>query len=96
MKEAKIKDCVFAGCSYNENEMCYAPGIAIGDGDHPRCDTFVEGKTKVKGGDIKTMGKVQSCQVKKCSNNVSLKCTADNVTVGFHEQHPYCLTFSMK
>jgi len=30
--------------------MCYANSITVGDGDYPRCDTFVAGKMKVKGG----------------------------------------------
>ncbi|OGF47879.1 MAG: hypothetical protein A2452_12040 [Candidatus Firestonebacteria bacterium RIFOXYC2_FULL_39_67] len=93
MKETMIKDCIFESCSYNENKKCQASTVNVGDGNHPRCDTFVAGKIKVKGGDSKTAGRVGVCKVKKCSHNVSLRCTAGVIDMGFHEKHPDCLTF---
>src|ERR1035437_4990936 len=92
IKDTMIKNCMLEGCSYNENKRCHAVAITIGDGDHPRCDTFITSKTK--GGFAQTMGKVGACKVEKCYYNASLECTSENIKVGFHDQHPDCLTFN--
>ena len=94
MKDSMIKDCVFERCSYNENKKCQASNVMVGDGSHPRCDTFVAGKVKVQGGDAKTAGRVGTCKVKKCSYNDSAVCTAGVINMGFHDKHPDCLTFN--
>ena len=92
LKDVMVTNCVLESCSYNINKKCHAISITIGDGDHPACDTFVAGKTKI--GITNNMGIVDACKVGKCSYNCSLKCTAKNINVGFHKQHPDCLTFN--
>ena len=89
--DTNVIGCMLGKCLYNDNRKCRARIISIGDGDHPRCDTFIIGKSK--GGDTKTMGRVGDCKVIKCSYNDSQKCTVKNIDVGLHDQHADCLTF---
>ncbi len=40
MKMPQVTECEMSECAYNKDNACHAMAITIGDGAHPRCDTF--------------------------------------------------------
>ncbi|OGF45300.1 MAG: hypothetical protein A2231_11255 [Candidatus Firestonebacteria bacterium RIFOXYA2_FULL_40_8] len=88
-----VKACQVEGCSFNRDSKCHALAITIGDGNHPRCDTFVQEKAE---GGIETKTVVGACKVASCGHNKNLICGANFIDVIFRNKHPYCNTFQTK
>ena len=91
MEMAKILKCEVSDCSYNVEQICHALAITVGDGVHPRCDTFF--RSGVKGGDMSCIGGVGACRVSSCTYNNSLECRALEICVGYQGDEVDCLTF---
>lgn len=91
-KMPMVSACAVHDCAYNGHGNCHARAITVGDGAHPRCDTFVVAaahsnpNTPVAG--------VGACKVVACSLNSDLECRAQSIRVGYHERHADCLTFT--
>lgn len=94
MEMPKVAECVVSDCAYNVEDCCHAIAITIGDGVHPRCDTFCH--SVMKGGDITCMAGVGACKVSSCMYNESFECGASEISVGYEEQEPDCLTFKSR
>jgi hypothetical protein len=73
--------------------QCHALAITVGDGEEPRCDTFMESGTK--GGDESAVGKVGACKVSVCKHNESLECSAGQIEVGIKARTACCITFEL-
>lgn len=91
MKMPKVSRCDVASCAYNTEHECHAGAITVGDGTHPRCDTFFSAPSK--GGDEDNKAKVGACKVSQCRYNESFECTARNIKVGPAVDDADCLTF---
>lgn len=89
MNEGHVLTCTVTECSYNQNEVCYAPNIEVGD-SHPTCDTFTtQSAQPVSQG----MPDVSMCRVTQCQFNQNEDCMAPGITVAHHSEHADCLTF---
>ncbi len=86
----QVSECVVRECAYNAAGSCHARAITIGDGVHPGCDTFVASKDHCDGNAAAGVG---ACKVASCTHNEQLECTAPAIRVGYHGDHPDCLTF---
>lgn len=82
MDMPKVSKCDVQECAYNANSKCHALAITVGDGTHPRCDTFTTASSH--GGDKAAVGKVGACKVELCEFNKSLECTARSIQVAHH------------
>ena len=91
MVEPMVLECLVERCSFNGGKKCHAFGITVGDGEHPMCDTYAALKTK--GGTANVIGRIGACKVVKCRFNIALGCTASDVRVKYHGEHPDCGTF---
>jgi hypothetical protein len=90
-----VVKCEVQDCSYNRNRECHALAITIGDErTHAMCDTYV--KADHKGGVMDSTGKVGACKADGCKFNTDLECSAKNISVGLHQGHADCMTFSAK
>ena len=87
-----VTECVVRECAYNSEGSCHARAITIGDGVHPGCDTFVR-SDDVADAATDPAG-VGACKVSSCLHNQQLECTAKAIRVGYHGDHPDCLTFA--
>ena len=87
----KVLDCNMTDCAYNEDKMCHAVAITVGDLE-PVCDTYMKGASK--GGISDAIGGVGACKVNQCLYNDSLECTADGIHVGVRSGHADCTTFT--
>lgn len=83
-----VVTCAATECSFNLDEGCRAPGVAVGD-VHPRCDTYTSGSVDLS----RSEADVVSCHAVACTYNTAQTCAASGVTVGVHEAHADCLTF---
>ena len=92
MEMSMVMKCEVNDCAYNVDSCCHTMAITIGDGMHPRCDTFCQSSTS-KGGDTGSMAGVGACKVAVCKYNTNLECQAPGISVGYGEQEPDCLTF---
>lgn len=91
-KMPQISQCDVEECAYNKSSKCHALAVTIGDGGHPRCDTFTSGGQH--GGDPSASGQVGACKVSTCKFNKSLECSAASIRVGHHKQScADCQTF---
>ena len=88
-----VQSCKVEGCSFNSHSKCHALAVTIGDGTHPRCDTFVQ-----EGSDsgMETSTRVGACKVVSCVNNKKLICKAGFIDVIFNNDHPHCNKFQAK
>ncbi len=91
MEMPTITSCEITQCAYNDDNLCHAIAITIGDGAHPECDTFCPSKSK--GGSVDSTGQVGACKVSACMHNTSLECSADCIRVGYVGHEADCLTF---
>ena len=89
----QVSECVVRACAYNAGGNCHARAITVGDGVHPGCDTFVESTRHCDG---EAPAGVGACKVSVCIHNRDLECTADAIRVGYHGDHPDCLTFQSR
>ena len=94
MEMSKVSKCEVNDCAYNMENCCHAMAITIGDGMHPRCDTFCE--SMMKAGDAGCVAGVGACKVSSCMYNTDLECQAMEISVGYKEQEPDCLTFQSR
>jgi len=94
MKMSRVERCDITDCAYNMDNTCHTIAITIGDTAHPRCDTFCQ--STMKGGDMSCFANVGACKVSACSFNSGLECQASEISVGYKEQEPDCLTFQQK
>ena len=88
----KVTKCDVSQCCYNNNKVCHALAITVGDDANPRCDTYVTG-CKNKAGDAAAMAGVGACKVSLCRHNKNLECQAPAITVGRGSDLADCLTF---
>ncbi|MFP4106408.1 MAG: DUF1540 domain-containing protein [Phycisphaerae bacterium] len=94
MRMPKVRECEIDQCAYNQNSMCHALAITIGDAVNPRCDTFCSSHSK--GGDPSETASVGACKVSVCKYNESLECTAEDIEVGRKGDEIDCKTFQQK
>ena len=94
MEMSKVTKCQVNDCAYNMNNICHAMAITIGDTMHPRCDTFCPSMTK--GGDYSCTAGVGACKVSACLYNTALECQAPEISVGYMQDEPDCLTFESR
>jgi hypothetical protein len=91
MKMPKVGKCEVTACAFNRQEACHAPAITVGDGDRPRCDTYVESSSPA--GEPDAVGKVGACKVTMCEFNRRMECSASKINVGYNRDDPCCMTF---
>ena len=95
MKMPKVQQCEASECAYNNQNACHALAITVGDGTHPRCDTFCE--SSKHGGDDGSTGQVGACKVDICKFNQALECSAPSITVKHHDGNcADCSTFQKR
>lgn len=87
----KIKVCDVTDCAYNNQKICHAMAITVGD-SHPTCDTFTNSSQKAGVSEI--TGGVGACKVDSCKFNQSLECSAPDIQVTIHKDHACCKTFT--
>lgn len=87
-----VRECLVSQCAYNDERVCHALAITVGDGIHPACDTFLPSGEHVH--DRSRVAGVGACKVSACRYNHELSCTADDIGVGYHGSHADCMTFS--
>lgn len=87
----EVAGCTVDRCAYNAGGACHARAITVGDGDHPRCDTYL-----AHGAHTRATGKagVGACKVTACRHNRELECEAEAIHVSTHSGHADCLTFA--
>lgn len=92
----KVLDCSMENCAYNQNNMCHAMAITIGDTPtRPACDTFID--KAIHGGFDEVTASVGACKASDCCHNENLECMADNIHVTNNpEKTPCCSTFSLR
>ena len=87
-----VLTCTVSDCSYNRELECYAQAIAVGDYDHPRCDTYThDASAQPK----RQEGIVMTCGVSVCNFNEQQHCHARGITVDHHSRHADCGTFRL-
>ncbi|MBU1192249.1 MAG: DUF1540 domain-containing protein [Gammaproteobacteria bacterium] len=87
-----VEQCTVNECAYNENSLCHAKAITIGDGEIPHCDTLFR-----KGPEYhfaKSVAGVGACKVSNCIHNDQLECGARSISVGAMDGEVKCLTFT--
>ncbi len=91
-----INSCVVTECAYNTDQTCHAKAITVGDGvgTHAMCDTFF--KTTMFGGAKDQIGGVGACKVAACRYNEDLECQSESIKIGYHRDHPDCVTFAKR
>jgi len=92
MDMPKVNECDVQECCYNQNRLCHALAITVGDSVDPCCDTFTTACSS-KGGNSGSTGAVGACKVSICRYNMKLECQADGIIVGKTEHAADCLTF---
>jgi hypothetical protein len=90
-----VADCAVRECAYNMTGSCRARAITIGDGIHPACDTFLRTASEHSDEPDASAG-VGACKISGCRHNRSLECSAPSIRVGYHSDHPDCLTFAAR
>jgi hypothetical protein len=87
--QAMVATCKVTECSYNQQEMCCAPNITVGD-MHPQCDTFTTSGASQTSQEESHVG---NCKVQDCTFNESMNCKAPGITVAHHADHADCETY---
>ena len=90
----RVRECLATQCAYNDQRVCHARAITVGDGAHPACDTFLPSPKHAL--DTSQIAGVGACKVTSCLHNRDFECTAKAIRVGTHETHADCLTFEPK
>ena len=94
MQTPKVTQCQVEECAYNQNCICHAMAITVGNTGRPRCDTFcISG---IAAGDPSACAVVGACKASSCTHNESLECAAPSVNVGYEADEPDCLTYTRK
>ncbi len=89
MNEGHVLTCMVMECTFNQQEVCHAPNINVGE-THPSCDTFTTGNAlPIPQG----MPDVSVCNVTECKFNQSNDCMAPGITVAHHSGHADCFTY---
>jgi len=91
MEMTRVMKCEIVNCAYNMESCCQTMAITVGDGAHPKCDTFCI--SSVKGGQAGCSTGVGACKVASCMYNSDLECRAPGISVGYKADEPDCLTF---
>lgn len=89
MEQGHVLTCTVMECSFNQNEVCYAPNIDVGE-MHPTCDTFTTQSVQTA---PQGMPDVAVCNVTDCQFNQNKDCAAPGITVNHHSNHADCLTY---
>jgi hypothetical protein len=87
----EVDGCEVSACGYNVSGACHAKAITVGDGTHPRCDTFVP---LVSHTHLTSTAGVGACKVTSCRHNQDLECMASAILVVTHDDHADCATFT--
>ncbi len=72
MEMSKVTKCKVSDCAYNENDLCYAETITLGEGRPPRCLTYQMSSAAGAG----------DSQGSSCRFDVDLKCQSPEIFVG--------------
>ena len=88
-----VQTCKVDGCSFNSHSRCHALAVTIGDGNNPRCDTFVQ---QGSDGGMETSTRVGACKVAGCVNNKKLVCKANFIDIAFNDNHPCCKNYQSR
>lgn len=88
--DGPILTCQARDCSYNDQEICHAGTITVGD-SHPQCDMFTHDRVRMA--DMEPC--VTKCMVDACFFNTDAACHAAGVTLGQHGSHADCMTVRM-
>lgn len=104
-----VRLCEVTDCGFNEQNMCHAAAIQVGDEvagavatprvklQDPRCDTYTR-RPGAHLGASDWQGMVGSCKVESCSYNSGFRCTAEAIIVSRHEGqadgHADCKTYN--
>lgn len=87
----EVRKCTVIQCFYNENDnICHASAILVGDSQCPMCDTFINNDQHGAPADN---AKVGACHEADCEHNRMLSCNALGIEVGWHANHADCMTF---
>ena len=86
----RVGECAVTECVYNREEKCFAHAITVGDGAHPRCDTFCQGSQHLNN-DMRAG--VGACKVASCVHNDDYECQAQSIRVEYCSEHADCTTF---
>lgn len=89
-----VDGCAVTDCAYNVEQGCHARAITIGDGDTPRCDTFLGASSHTRS-NLLSAG-VGACKVSACMHNEDFECAAEQIGVGMQGGEVHCLTFSAR
>lgn len=90
MEMPLVGSCKISECAYNRNHHCNARAITIGDGSHPRCDTFFQSSHHANSSQAAGVG---ACKVSICKHNKDWECQADSIQVSKGECPASCATF---
>ncbi len=90
-----VADCAVGECAYNAKGACHARAITVGHELHPACDTFLRSAGEHSEDTADPAG-VGACKVSGCRHNRGLGCGAVTIHVGYHVDHPDCLTFAAR
>lgn len=88
-EEGHVLTCAVTNCSFNENEVCYAAGIDVGETE-PVCDTFTTAPVYRS---PEGMPDVSLCNITQCRFNQDKDCAAPGITVAYHGNLAECMTF---
>lgn len=92
MEMPKVSECSVSECAYNENSICHAIAITVGDkSDESKCDTFIQ--SDIHGGFEETIAGVGACKASDCQFNERFECVSPSIQVGFEGGTSHCLTF---
>lgn len=87
-----VNGCSVQRCGYNADGGCHARAITVGDGVHPKCDTYVEVTEHTS---ARSKAGVGACKVSGCRHNRDLECEAPFIQVTSHGDHADCSTFAL-
>lgn len=101
----KVSRCEMTECGFNQSMNCHAAAIQVGDPlvaepkkralQDPKCDTFtVDSGHHFGAADL--IARIGACKADTCVHNVDLRCTAEAVQVGHHQDHADCRTYQMR
>jgi hypothetical protein len=77
----EVQKCTVVQCFYNENDnICHASAIQVGESDCPMCDTFVSNDQHAAPADQAMVG---ACREAQCEYNKMLSCSAPGIEVGW-------------
>lgn len=93
-KMPSVSECEVTSCAYNQQRVCHALAITVGDDICPMCDTYFGSASKGGVGDA--TGSVGACKESDCQFNDALECSAPNIKVANHSGHADCSTYKRR